>query len=299
RLPRATAAAPARAAHPPLKGRRIVTLIGSLNGRHTAAQRQTRGSLAATWVVSAAIAVGTFGCKRSEPGADEQEARAKVQVPSGLPIPIEQVAAAVNPKTAAPHAGPSGGVEGTVRVTGDLPPERPELLADIKPECAKARDVYGKLFREGPGRTLADVLVTVTEYEGYVPATAETLTIKPKDCSWGGRTFAVTFGQRLDVLNKDGRGYLPRLAGSSQVAQLVAIPGGAPVKLYPSRPGRYVLADSMRPFLTAEVFALKYATFDVTGLDGGYRIERIPPGEVTLTAFLPATLQTAQKRVKV
>src|SRR5690606_13863869 len=216
-----------------------------------------------TWVVSAAIAVGTFGCKRSESGTDGQEARAKVQVPNGLPIPIEQVAAAVNPKNAAPHAGLSGGVEGTVRVTRDLPPERPELLADIKPECAKARDVYGKLFREGPGRTLADVLVTVTEYEGYVPATAETLTIKPKDCSWGGRTFAVTFGQRLDVLNKDGRGYLPRLAGSSQVAPL------------------------------------RYETFDVTGLDGGDRSERIPPGEVTLTAFLPATLQTAQKRVKV
>jgi hypothetical protein len=55
----------------------------------------------------------------------------------------------------------------------------------------------------------------------------------------------------------------------------------------------------MRIFATAEVLVLKYATHDVTGLDGRYDIGGIPKGKVTLSALLPATGATVERTVEI
>ena len=85
------------------------------------------------------------------------------------------------------------------------------------------------------------MLVAVTGYKGYVPAAAPTVKVEARDCTWGRRTVAVTFGQHLEVFAKDGDGYLPRLVGVRSPAVHVAIPGGRPVNVYPTRPGRFLL----------------------------------------------------------
>jgi hypothetical protein len=92
---------------------------------------------------------------------------------------------------------------------------------------------------------------------------------------------------------------MPKLVGTSTPGVLLAMPGGDAVKLYPTRPGRYLLVDAAQTFMKAEVFVLKYSTHAVTRLDGRYDISGIPPGEVTVTAFLPTTLQVVEKRVSI
>jgi hypothetical protein len=212
-------------------------------------------------------------------------------------MPPEVVEAAVNPKHEGVYSGPAGTIRGIVRATGDAPPDQPRLLAQIKDDCAPARDVYGKLFREGPGRTLADVLVAVTGYQGYVPEQHSVAEVQASGCAWSSRTLALTYGQRLDVIAKDRKAYVPDLMGAKMAAQIIALPGGSGSSLYPQAPGRFVLVDSMRIFSTAEVLVLKYATHDVTGLDGRYSIERIPAGRVKLSAILPETGVTVEKEV--
>jgi hypothetical protein len=49
----------------------------------------------------------------------------------------------------------------------------------------------------------------------------------------------------------------------------------------------------------ADVLVLKYATHDVTGLDGKFQIERIPAGRVTVSALLPATGESIEQVVEV
>jgi hypothetical protein len=78
---------------------------------------------------------------------------------------------------------------------------------------------------------------------------------------------------------------------------LVAVPDGDPVAVYPTDPGHFVLMDAGFNFMQADVFTLKYSTFDVTDIGGKYSIGRIPPGEVTVTAFLPATMQKVERRL--
>jgi hypothetical protein len=47
------------------------------------------------------------------------------------------------------------------------------------------------------------------------------------------------------------------------------------------------------------VFVVKYATHDVTSLDGRYEIKNIPVGKVKLNAMLPATQQVVEKDVEI
>ena len=258
-----------------------------------------------TCVVSFATSVG--GCKRAaEPAArpDGGEVVAPlygmeagpfvaVRIPDdsgptapGIPVPLSKVESALNPERLAPYAGPTGVVEGVITVSGDPPPKR-EL--DIPFACGEAYATYGKAFREGTGRTLADVLVAVTGYEGFVPARVESQSVKIHGCAYERRTVVVTYGQHLDIFNTDGKeNFLPMLEGAKLPAQMAALPGGDSVKLYPTEVGHYALRDDANhAWMYADVFALRYPTHAVTGLDGHYRISGVPAGKVKLSAYVP------------
>jgi hypothetical protein len=220
-------------------------------------------------------------------------------VASGLPVPPEQVSKTVNPENQPVYAGPTGIVRGVVTATGDAAPVATAHLAQIKGKCPEARDVYGHVFREGMMRSLADVLVAVTGYSGYVPATEPKQTVSARGCAFSTRTIALTFGQTLDVVSKDGEGYVPDLLGSHMQAQLLALPGGAPSTVYPAEPGHYVLTDDIKVFMLADVFVLKYATHDVTSLDGRYEIKGIPAGKARISALLPSTNAVVEKDIEI
>jgi hypothetical protein len=220
-------------------------------------------------------------------------------VVNALPQPDEKVRSGVNRTNQPPYSGPTGTVRGTITATGDEAPILDEVAKKIPDKCKAARLVYGRRFREGMMRSLADVVVAVTEYKGYIPAKSESIEVIAKDCAWDKRTYVLTYGQRIDVRNKGPQSHLPYLSNSGSKAVMVAIPGGGPVKLYPDKPGRFLLSDQMSNYMTADVFAFQYSTATVTGLDGKFEISGIPVGKVKVNALLPATNQTASKTVTI
>ncbi|MBN1607723.1 MAG: carboxypeptidase regulatory-like domain-containing protein [Polyangiaceae bacterium] len=236
------------------------------------------------------------GCRKQDP---VQTRKAIVRAtPVGVPVDAGVVIDAVNPAGVAPYAGPVAMVFGTVTMKGDPPPRLDRVLAKIPTQCEGAASVYGSLFREGKGRAVADAMVAVTGYKGYVPAREPSHRVKVDHCAWESRTVALSFGQRIEIINESTRTYVPKLLGSPQQAMLVSVPHGDPVAVYPLHPGRYVLADAGFPFMQADVFVVKYSTHDVTDLGGHYSIGGVPPGEVTVTAFLPAIGAQASTKVK-
>src|SRR5262249_23090560 len=160
---------------------------------------------------------------------------------------------------------------------------------------------YGKLFRVGQDGTVADVLVGVTGYSGFVPAREPAKKVTLRGCAASQRTIALTYGQRIEVSNVDTlRPYMPYLDGGAAPAVLLAVRAGDAVRLYPQEVGHYLLRDELpKPWLTADVFALKYATLDVTGLDGRYQISGIPAGKVRVSAFLPAIERKVEKDIEI
>ena len=226
---------------------------------------------------------------------------------SGLPAPVasgfpaaELVSEQVNPNAQKAYDGPVGTVRGRVIATGDAPIAQPEVVAKIPPNCAKAVAPYSKLFREGPGRALADVLVTATRYQGYLPEKSAGVRVEADGCFWGTRTIAVTYGQRLEIVSKDDNSYVPELLGERGQPQIVATPHEAATStVLPTEPGRFVLVDNLRLFMTAEVLVLKYPTHAVTGLDGRFEIPNVPVGKVTVSSYLPQTRAAQERSVTV
>ena len=100
------------------------------------------------------------------------------------------------------------------------------------------------------------------------------------------------------MFSKDNLSYVPSLLGAGMPAELVAMPHGAPVQLWPQRVGRYQLTDSMHLFMQADVIVVKFATHDVSGLDGHYAVHRVPVGKVKVSALLPATMAQLEKDVE-
>jgi hypothetical protein len=273
-------------------------------------RRDKRSSPAARASLAALLGVALLGCSRDKPqktasSAAAASAAASTQpklpapVASGLPDPA-YVSSIVNPDGMAAYDGPTGTVRGRVIIKGDKAPELPAVLAKVPAHCGAGRETYGKLFREGPGRTLADVLVAVTGYKGYVPEQESTVRLEAKDCSFGTKTIAMTLGQRIQVVSKDAEAYVPELLGERGQAQLVAVPGASSgSSLYPTKVGRFMLIDNLKLFMAAEVLVLKYPTHAVTGLDGRFEIPNVPAGPAMVSALLPVTGASAGKPISV
>lgn len=220
-------------------------------------------------------------------------------IASSLPIDPKIVSGTVNPKGEPPYTGPTGTVSGIIKMTGDPAPELPEVVARIPADCAGAAETYGPLFREGPGRAVADVVVGVTGYTGYMAEDSPAQLADASGCAWNSRTYVLTFGQSLDVRSRDSRPYVPDLMGAHLKAQLVALPRGEAIHLYPEQPGRYQLTDSMRLFMLADVVVVKFPTHAVTGKDGRFVVPRVPVGKVKVSALLPALMAQTEKEVEV
>ncbi|NUP12807.1 MAG: hypothetical protein HOW73_42760 [Polyangiaceae bacterium] len=218
----------------------------------------------------------------------------------GVPRPTEEILSVINKSNRQPYAGKTGILKGRVTIKGDPAPASEEKFPPKG--CPEASATYGKAFRVGQDDALADALVTVTGYDAFVPPDKPAEKVKVHGCAFDKRTVALTFGQRLEVLNQDPKAsYTPYLDGSEYRAVMVAIPDGDPVKLYPNKPAiNYVLRDYQnRPFLKADVLVLKFATHDVTGLDGKYEIGRIPVGKVKVDAYLPSTGKHVEKEIEI
>jgi hypothetical protein len=211
-------------------------------------------------------------------------------------IKPEEVLAALNPDGNPTYSGPVGAVEGTIFVTG-----RPAPDTDLSLEkCPQVAGMYGKLFREKslPGvkdrRALGDAIVGITGYDGIYVAPKETSkTLEVRDCAFNTRTVVLTFGERLDVFNRDAAGtktfYALSLAKAGTTALRVAAPSTDPLHFYPREAGRDRLLDNLdRPFLYVDVFTVRFPLHDVSNADGHFRIEGIPVGKRKLNVTHPA-----------
>ena len=172
----------------------------------------------------------------------------------------------VDLKDVEPYHGETGTLKGTVRIEGDPPPDT-GLRFPVK--CDESQAMYGKVFRVGPENALADALVAVTGYKASSRA-GEAVKATLRGCALSRRTYAGTFGQRLEVSNLDTtvrEVHIPVLEGSSDPQVMVAVPGGSPIRLYPTIPSasHYVIRDQLRGGFFADVYILRYATVDVRG----------------------------------
>ncbi len=224
------------------------------------------------------------GTKTTAPSGTASVTSSATSSATGSAAPAASGSAKPTPE---PYDGPTGTLRGTIKITGDEPPRTTFKYPE---KCGSAVATYGKLFRVGQDGELADAIVAVTRYQGFVPPKEEAIKLTIKECAYSTRSVAMTTGQHIEVTNLDPlTSYLPHLDGARAPATLVAVPRGESVKLRSRGPGRYWLRDQMgRNFMVADVFHFRYSTTAVTKLDGKYVISGLPVGKAKISVMLPA-----------
>ena len=249
------------------------------------------------------LLISVFACDKpakKSPAISINAAPSASQIRLPKPFTQKQVDALLNPEGQKEYSGPTGTIFGVVRVTGDTAPEQPEVVKRLPlGKCVAAHKMYSKLFREGPGRTLADALVAVTEYKGLVLPKESLVPMLGRDCAFDSRTYALTFGQGLSLSSRGTETYTPDLVGTNPGALLLAIPGGNPVNIFPPKPGYYQVVDRSHPFNGASVYVLGYPTVDVSGIDGRFEVTGVPVGRAKVSALLPQTNTSISKEIEV
>lgn len=271
-----------------------------------------RTAIASSAIILGAVAFAGCGGCSSDPAGAVPSASIAVSAPSasvsaapkppkeprppwiGIDGPVAPIQSLLDPKKEGPYSGPSATLRGKITLKGDPPPDS---MLTFPKTCPLAEGTFGKLFRVAKDRALADALVAVTGFPGFVPAKSEAVEVTIRGCAYSQRTVALAVGQRLDVRNVDEvTAYTPYLDGSAYAAMRVAVPGGSAVPLSASKPGQYLLRDAMnRPFMLSDVLVLKYATTAITKLDGTYEITGIPVGKVRVDVLLPVIRKTKGK----
>ena len=248
-----------------------------------------------TVVASSMVACGSCGSKPSGTSSDASGPMTAEDVPpaNALVLPAASIAKAVNPENLPAYAGPTGAVEGTITIVGDAAPETP---ADFS-KCPDAEKIYGHAFRDGPpiatnagpksARALADVVIGVTGYKGFIPEKSEVKTLEIKGCAFEARTVTMTFGQRLEVKNVTKDFWTPKLHSANKQVMMMASPGGDPVKLYPTSPGHHLVFDHDRQWAIVDVYTMLYPLHAVTDVAGHYRIDGLPVGKLKVSARHP------------
>jgi hypothetical protein len=223
---------------------------------------------------------------------------------NGTPLPTELIESTLNPQKLPPYKGMTGSIEGTITVIGDPAPAAAYVPHDFA-RCPAAEKFYGKTFREGPplpdgSRPLADALIVVTGFTSFVAETKPNKPITIENCALSTRTIDLTFGQQIEIKNRDPAVYALEVSKNPMAALMVAPPGGDPVHVYPKEPGYSTLIERMQAkYMQADVYALLHPLHTVSSTDGHYRLDGIPVGKLKVNVRLSAINRDVIKDVEI
>lgn len=261
-----------------------------------------RNTLLIATSVAALAAIPLASCTKDPPPSENKASPTALAVDAApsvdprvplnvTPVPTGSVADMVNPTHAPPYAGPTGVIEGTIFVSG---PPAPPTMGKSFTKCPNGSKMYSKTFREGTPlpdgrRPLADVVVGVTGYSGFIAEKSEAKRINIVDCAYSARTVALTLGQRLEIQNKSsGLMFTPVLENQPAPAMMIATPGSDAIRLYPARMGRYRVIDKGGyDYMELDVYVLGQPLHATTDDGGHFRIEGVPVGKLKVGARHP------------
>jgi hypothetical protein len=192
-------------------------------------------------------------------------------------------------------------IKGTVSFKG-TPPERKALDRTSDPVCAKTPRLAEDVVVEN-GK-LKDVLVRIKVGTAGLaaPTAPETpAVITQSECMYTPRVVGVVAGQKLEIRNGDPTFHNVRGTLGAQILwNLAHLAGGAPhVRSDLGKAGQIVsLHCDVHPWMAAWAVVSDNPYFAVTGADGAFTLDGVPPGTYTVEAWHP-TLGVKTARVKV
>jgi plastocyanin len=199
-------------------------------------------------------------------------------------------------------AGAQGKITGKINFSG-TPEAAAKLKMDADPVCAAAHPdgaVAEDLVVANGG--VQNVFVYVKEgVKGDFPAKTEPVVIDQKGCLYSPRVVGLQTGQPLKYLNDDGTLHnvhgMPKDNPQWNFAMPKFVKQKETKDLTKPEVMVHVKCD-VHPWMSGYVGVLPHPFFAVSGKDGTYTIEGLPPGEYTIEAW-QEKLGTQTAKVKV
>lgn len=182
----------------------------------------------------------------------------------------------------------TSGISG--RITFNGRPAKPEIINMSRdPSCAKSdsRPAITEEALTGPGGALPNVVVYVSSgapAENAVPDLPKTL--DQKGCRYMPHVLAVQANQELQVVNEDHTAHnihpIPKV---NREWNKIQPPGAPPLKETFGREEFIPVKCNIHPWMHGYIAVLKTSRYAVTGNDGTFVLDNLPPGKYTITAW--------------
>ncbi|HEY0971688.1 MAG TPA: carboxypeptidase regulatory-like domain-containing protein [Gemmatimonadales bacterium] len=265
---------------------------------HRALTRARAGALLPHSLLAATVLLAA--CSNDEAGGSTvRSARAEPPPPPVIAVPATPYREV--------RVVDDGWVAGSVRVAGDVPADTVVTPTMDQRVCGtRVTDRSVRLNRD----RLADVVVWLTDIRtGKQLPLERRFVVTNEKCLLEPRVQAAVAGGTLNVRSADRLEHRTRISRHGGEALTVIQQNDfgqvVPDDRVLSRPGLLDLTSDVHPWTRAYVAVFDHPYFAVTGRDGAFQIDEIPPGSYTLAAWherfgkkeLPVTVRAGDRTV--
>ena len=182
----------------------------------------------------------------------------------------------------------AGRITGAVRLEGAAPAGQP-IRMDSDPYCAKLGERFTEAHLTGPDAALQNVFVYVKDGLGDLrfPVPPTSVALDQKECRYVPHVLGIQVGQTLEILSSDNTLHnvhaMPELNREFNKAHQMA--GIRHTHVFSTKEVMVPFKCDVHRWMNAFVGVLDHPFFAVTGADGAFRLEGLPPGTYTIEAW--------------
>lgn len=200
------------------------------------------------------------------------------------------------------HMLSAGEITGKITLKGTPPPEKEIPATD--PVCGKTHPTKKtRLYVVGKGGELADTFVYLKAgVTGDFPVPENPLMIDQHGCEYVPYVSGVMANQKILVRNSDATlhnvNVQPVMKGNTP-SNNAQMPKGKDLEYkFPAEESFLKFMCNVHPWMFSYVTVLKHPFFAVSGTDGTFKIQNVPPGKYTVEAkHRKAGIQTMEIEV--
>lgn len=185
-------------------------------------------------------------------------------------------------------ASSSAQIAGVVKLDGTAPHQRPIDMSK-EPSCSafhKGQVVTTENVVTGANGGLANVVVYISQgLTGNESAATQPVQIDQKGCQYVPHVVAIDAGQHLKILNSDQTSHnIHPQAVKNAEWNKSQMAGGAPIDVSWNNEEVIPLKCNVHPWMRGYIVVVK-GPYGVSDDNGSFKLDNVPPGTYTLTAW--------------